>query len=150
MSASNKVVQMFDSYIKKVLINELRNSENEIQRYGEKIKLFSELSYDELCQLIYHDKYEFENAEKTIRLFGSDVVIYNPKVYEILQLIPTNNRNIILLKYFLNKTDVEIGKLFGVASNTITTRRIRTLKKLKKILEAKDNEMWFNAASNNH
>ncbi len=61
-------------------------------------------------------------------------------VAEALNSLPENKRDIILLSYFLDMTDVEIGKQLNLVRSTVQYKRASILRELKKFMEEKGNE----------
>ena len=61
-------------------------------------------------------------------------------VAEALNSLPENKRDIILLLYFLDMTDGEIGEQLNLVRSTVQYRRTSILRELKKFMEEKGNE----------
>ena len=89
----------------------------------------SSLNKQDLDGLVTIDEYEVEN-------FWFDVMGYNIGVKdmllaEALQSLPERKRNIVLLYYYQEMTDAEIGRKLKVVGSTIQEQRQRTLKLLR-------------------
>ena len=125
--------RVFDSFCKKVLKNEARNHYGEMERLRDKETTFSELSAQELEQLSTTD--EYFSTEQIFNVLGSDVIVNDDSIAEALRTLPENNRDIILLSYFLELSDGEIGKKLNMIRSTVQYRRTSTLRELKKIME---------------
>ena len=125
--------RVFDSFCKKVLKHDVRNYYNEIKRRQNREELFSELSEQEMAQLSIMDNYFA--TEQTFKVIGSDVIVNDGNIADALRTLPERNRDIILLSYFLELSDGEIGKKLNLIRSTVQYQRTRTLQELKKLLE---------------
>jgi RNA polymerase sigma factor (sigma-70 family) len=125
--------RIFDSFCKKVLKHEARNYYGEIKRLRDKEVSFSELTERELEQLSTTD--EYFKAEQIFSVFGNDIIVNDDGVAEALRTLPERNRDIILLYYFLELSDGEIGKKLNMIRSTVQYRRTSTLQELKKLME---------------
>jgi len=134
----------FDAFCKKVLRNDVRNYYDEMKRLRDKEVSFSELSERELEQLSTTDKYFA--TEQTFNVLGRDVIVTDENIAEALRSLPERKRDIILLSYFLELSDGEIGKKLNLIRSTVQYQRTSTLRELKKIMkeenadERKDSE----------
>ena len=123
----------FDAFCKKVLRNDVRNNYDEMKRLRDKEVSFSELSETELEQLSTTEKYFA--TEQTFSVLGNDVIVNDESIAEALRSLPERKRDIILLSYFLELSDGEIGKKLNLIRSTVQYQRTSTLRELKKILE---------------
>jgi RNA polymerase sigma factor (sigma-70 family) len=124
---------MFDSFCKKVLTNEARNYHREIKRLRRKEVTFSEMSAQELEQLSTTDKYF--STEQIFNVLGLDVIVNNGSIVAALSNLPQRKRDIILLSYFLELSDGEIGEKLNLIRSTVQYQRTSTLRELKKMME---------------
>ena len=125
--------RVFDSFCKTVLRNELRDYYDEIKRLRDKEISFSELSEQELEQLSTTDKYFV--SEQTFKVLGNDIIVKDESIAEALRSLPERKRDIILLYYFLELPDGEIGKKLNMIRSKVQYHRANTLQELKKLLE---------------
>ena len=123
----------FDCYCKKVLRNEIRNHYVEVKRLRSKEKSFSELTEREFRQLSTTSKYF--TTEHTFNVLGYNVVVNDENIAEALKNLPQQKRDIILLYYFLELSDAEIGNKLNLIRSTVQYQRTRTLQELKGIME---------------
>ena len=123
----------FDCFCKKVLKNELRDFYDEIKRRRDKEVSFSELSERELEQLATTDSYFA--TEQIFNVLGHDVVVCDESIAEALRSLPERKRDIILLSYFLELSDGEIGEKLNLIRATVQYQRTSTLRELKKMME---------------
>jgi len=91
------------------------------------------LSERELEQLSTTDKYFA--TEQTFNVLGNDVIVNDENIAEALRSLPERKRDIILLSYFLELSDGEIGKKLNLIRSTVQYQRTSTLRELKKIME---------------
>jgi RNA polymerase sigma factor (sigma-70 family) len=128
----------FDSFCKKVLKFEARDHYDQIKRRRGKEVSFSELTEQELEQLSTVDKY-FE-TEQIFSVLGHDVIVNDKLIAEALRSLPEHKRDIILLSYFLELSDAEIGKKLNLIRTTVQYQRTSTLRQLKKFMEGQADE----------
>lgn len=126
----------FDSFCKKILKHEARDYYDEInRRRGYEVSL-GELSEQELAQLSVLDEYFKDNI--CFRVLGHDVVVSDKLIAEALHTLPADRRDIILLAYFLEMTDREIGEKLNLVRRTVAYRRTSSLRQLRDFLEQED------------
>ena len=128
----------FDSFCKKVLRNDARNYYGEMKRLRDREASFSELSEQKLRQLSTTDRY-FE-AEQIFTVSDRDIIVNDENIAEALRSLPEDKRYIILLHYFLDFSDVEIGKKLNLIRSTVQYQRTKAVQELRRIMEGNDNE----------
>jgi len=79
------------------------------------------------------DKYF--TPEQSFKVLGRDIIVKNESIAEALRTLSKRDRNIILLSYFLEMSDGEIGKKLNLVRSNVQYYRTNTLKELKKLLE---------------
>lgn len=125
--------QAFDSYIKKVLKYTARDFYEKKKKFGEREISLSGLTGEKLVELAVVDKYFAD--EYAFDVLGWRIKVLDYELGKALTKLPTDNRNIILLSYFLDMSDREIAERLIMARSTVTYRRASTLKELKNRLE---------------
>ena len=125
--------QTFDSFCKAVIRNESIDAFRELAHRREHEIEFSALSPKELESLQADDPYD--SYKKSFRVHGYVVEVCDRSLGEILDYIPSAQRDIVLLSYFLDYSDYEISKLLNMNKNTVQYRRNATLRRLKQLLE---------------
>ena len=123
----------FDSFCKKVLRNEARDHYDEIKRRSYHEVLFSELSAREMDMLFTTDEHPSENYNFSVLGYG--IAVRDERIANAIAALPGEKRDIILLSYFLELSDGEIGKKLNLIRSTVQYQRTSTLRELKKILE---------------
>ena len=122
----------FDSYCKKVLKYEAYNGYREISRRQKYEALFSELPEDAMEQLAAYDRYPWEY--NTFILGGDVILIENDLLADALNALPQDNRDILLMYWFLEMADREIAERMNLARRTINNRRLKSYRLLKELM----------------
>jgi len=123
----------FDSFCKKILKHEARDFYDELKRQRSREVSFSDLSVNQLEQLYTEDKYFV--TEQIFSVLGLDVIVTDDVIAEALQSLPEYKRDIILLSYFLELSDREVGDKLNMLRSTIQYQRKNTLRQLKNFME---------------
>ena len=128
----------FDSFCKKILKHEARDFYDELKRQRSREVSFSELSAKQLEQIYTEDQYFA--TEQIFNVLGLDVSVTDEDIAESLKSLSEIRRDIILLSYFLDLTDREIGDKLNMLRATVQYQRTRALQRLKKFMEGEANE----------
>ena len=123
----------FDSFCKKVLKHEARDYYDELKRQRNREVIFSDLSEKEINQLYTNDKYF--DTEQNFNVLGIDVIVTDDVIAEVLQSLSERKRDIILLYYFLELSDREIGDKLNMLRATVQYQRTSTLRQLKNLMK---------------
>ena len=135
-SSEKKTIQhQYDALAKKTLKGAAKNYQIELAKRAAREVSFSDLSESELAQLFTTDEYESDYFRFGVS--GFDVFVKNELLAEALNALPEKKRNIVLLSYFLDMSDAEIGDLLNVVRSTIFRHRKTALAKIKQYLEEK-------------
>jgi len=127
------VEEMFDSYCKKVLKCTAINYDKKYNYIAEHETLMSDLP-ENLFSLSQSDSY-FQQTHFFEVSTGEIIVVKGDDIARMITLLPIVKREIILLSYFTNMTDSEIGRKLNIVKRTVQYQRTAALKQLKKILE---------------
>ena len=125
-SNEQRIQNQFGAFCTTVLKNEARC----IQREQE--KPLDELTAPELEQTATWDKYFMD--EHVFEVQGLPVVVTGNLLAEAIAQLPEGKRDVILLSYFLGMSDREISERLNVVRQTISKRRLVTLKELREYL----------------
>ena len=68
-------------------------------------------------------------------VLGMEVQVSDDQLSKALKCLPERKRNIILLSYFMDMSDAEIGELMNVVRTTVYRHRTSTLEDLRKMME---------------
>ena len=135
-SSEKKTIQhQYDALAKKTLKGAAKNYQIELAKCASREVSFSDLSESELAQLFTMDEYESDYFH--FQVSGFDVLVKNELLAEALNALPEGKRNIVLMSYFLDMSDAEIGDLLNVVRTTVFRHRKTALAKIKQYLEGK-------------
>ena len=130
--------ERFDSFCKTVLRNHARNYDQVVRR-RRKRECFSE----DICEdTRFRRFFSVDPFQDTyvFRVLDMDVSVEDVFLGAALQALSEDRRAIVLLSYFLDMTDGEIGACLNLIRRTVSYRRGTTLRQLKKYLEDLINE----------
>ena len=83
-------------------------------------------------QLAAYDRYPWEY---NTFILGSDVIlIENDLLADALNALPQDNRDILLMYWFLEMADREIAERMNLARRTINNRRLKSYRLLKELM----------------
>ena len=119
----------FDAFCKKVLRNEARAYLWNMKRQREREAFFSDLSQAELDKLCVMDRYPSDSI--VFSSHGYDLHIDNELVAEAFASLPKDEQSILILRFVLDLTDEEIGRLMGMSRSAVQRHRTSTLKDLR-------------------
>ena len=107
-SEERRIQNQFGAFCTRVLKNEALRIEAEYSRTSDREKPFNDLSENEIAQLNSNDKY-FENSH-VFEIHGLPVVVVGDLLAKALSELSKEKQEIILLSYFLDLSDREIGE----------------------------------------
>ncbi len=125
----------FNSCVIKALKNELKYRKRSKKNRAKRFVNFSDLSKADEEKLCCNDEYEVELFKETITTTLFDAVIHNEMLHKALMSLKDSNREIILLKYWGDMTDSEIGQALAMSQQMVNYNRNKTLKALKILIE---------------
>ena len=109
--------QTFDAFTRKVIRNKSIDIFREYSRQARREVPLSVFSIDELgVQASVSDVYRPYSKDYYVQ--NQLVRVYDPLVGELLQNLPPQRREVILLYYFLDLNDAEIGRLLQIDNTT--------------------------------
>ena len=83
-------------------------------------------------QLAPYDRYPWEY--NTFILGGAVILIENDLLADALNTLPQDNRDILLMYWFLEMADREIAERMNLARRTINNRRLKSYRLLKELM----------------
>ncbi len=131
-------ISEFDSYCKHVLRNEAKDIQRQLARKRKVEISFSDLSEMDLNQLYVFDEYKTD--KHFFHVINEQVALQSNHLSRALKKLSDTKQKVILLSYFLEMTDQEIGEALNVARSTIQYRRSAALKELKAEMEEHEHE----------
>lgn len=131
--------QTLDSFIKTVARNKRIDILREYARQANRETPLSELSPSDISKSAsVTDSYCLYS--RPYRVCNYVIQVSDPIIGEVLQYLTPQRREVILLYYFLDYNDAEIGRLLRIDNTTAKYRRRSALKQLKKLVEDMQNE----------
>ena len=130
--------ETFDAYCKRLIQNEGKNARREISRREKKEVVFSALPESVAARLSYTDSYVVDSG--TFQIDEDTVTIRDASLAKALASLPENWPDVVLLFYFLGKTDKQIGADLHLTPDAVYYRRKHSLGKLKKALRELDSD----------
>lgn len=128
----------FEKYCKTVLRNHKNNLNKKFQRRNKKVVSYNSLPIEERSQFYYQDDYDTEYNH--FNIYGIQIKTKNDLLAEAILSLDQKQKDIILLSYFLDMKNKEIGAMMNLAENTISYHMKKALIKLKKYIEEYENE----------
>ena len=135
-SYEQRIQNQFGAFCVKVLKNEAGYIQREYTRLRDQEKSLGELTASELEQTAVWDKHFMD--EHVFDVQGLPVVVTGDLLADALAQLPEGKRDVILLSYFMDMSDREIGELLDMARRTVQHRRTDTLAELRKRMEDDD------------
>ena len=125
--------ETFDSFCKRVIRHESADAHRELATRAKYETQMSALPVSALDAFSTEDTYHLYC--RTYNVLGRSILVHSQTLGEALQFIIPQHRNIILLYYFLDYSDVEIGRMLGLSTRAVLTRRMAALRRLQQFLE---------------
>lgn len=116
-SFEQAIQAQFDCLAKKVIQRAAMKYRRDISRRWKHESTFSDLSEQELSHFSTLDKYSSDYT--AFNVLGMEVLVSDDQLSKALKIIPEKKRNIILLSYFMDMSDAEIGKVMNLVRSTI-------------------------------
>ena len=91
-----------------------------------------------MCFSTVHEHYPWEY--NTFILGGDVILIENDLLADALNALPQDNRDILLMYWFLELADREIGERLSLSRRTVNNRRQQAYELLKKLMGGDANE----------
>jgi len=126
--------QAFDSYIKKVLKYNARNGYKSRKKRIDSEVFFSELTDSQLIDIAKLDVYSLDDY-RMFNVLDSEIEVKDIELADALAELPETLKDIVILSFFLDLTDREIGEKLSIARSTVAYKRIKSLTKLREIME---------------
>lgn len=138
VSQKKTVRHQFDSFCRKILREEGRDYIRELSRLSQNEVPFSELSEEEMERLSVLDEYPSE--QNHFDVIGYHVVVEDDRLADALSALPAEQREVVLLSYFLDMNDREIAERLKVVQRTVQYRRTSSIKKMRERMEVKTHD----------
>ena len=127
------IENQFDYVCKLSVDNERKDYMKALSRQSKRETLFSDMGDYLVSQFATADSYPSDFH--IFMLNGSAVSVENDLLSEALQNLPDKKRDIILLFYFMDMSDAEIGELLKLNRSTVFRHRTSGLAFIKEFME---------------
>ena len=132
-----KIRHTFDCYIKRSLKREVWNDHRETKARLLNEVVFSDLPEETINALGSFDNYEWECVSFVI---ADDVIfIQNEALAQALMMLTEEERNILLMHWFLHMADREIALQLKLARRTVNDKRHKSYYKLVRLMRGGTN-----------
>lgn len=129
--------QLFDAFSKRVIKNLGIDIFHELLSQSEKEISLSTLPQRDLASLCTADTYQLERNETTFLVGEERIVVTDSRLGQALYFLSPKHRNVLLLHYFADKNELQIGKILNItAAAAVNYRKKKGLDVLRSILEA--------------
>ena len=116
----------------------VRNYRKELARRQAKEISFCEPPEIVVEKLIVWDDYESEYT--TFDVCGTEIRVLDEELAEALKQLPEQSRNIVLMFFFLDMSDSEIGEKLNINRSTSYRHRRNSLEEIRKQLKGRIRE----------
>ena len=103
--------QIFDSFCMTIIDNFSKAIHKRLTAQAKREKSLSTLTPDEMAEIAVHDAYALDL--NTFSVNGEVITIHNPTLAAALRRISPKLRDVILLFYFLEKGEPQIGQILS-------------------------------------
>lgn len=128
----------FDCYCKKTIRYQAISLYQESSRYAERNVSFEDIPNDYFSECGECDTYPI--LQYHFEAFGYKFSVNDYKLVNALLQLPKKKRDIILMYYFANFTLTKVAGMLGKPHQNISYIHVRTLKKLREIMEGGKDE----------
>ncbi|EAC3466956.1 TPA_asm: sigma-70 family RNA polymerase sigma factor [Listeria monocytogenes] len=126
---NEKIEAQLTKYFHKVICNAASNYYK---------KKFHQTKKEHLTENFFDSSMGMTNfEEETLTLLmmkESPISIFNGNFHEVSNYLNSREKQFLIEKFVLEKTDEEIGRLFGISRQAVTNRKHRLYKKLREWL----------------
>ena len=130
-------MHQFDSFCRKIIREEARSYYRAVKRIMERRIPLSNLSEEDGEQGYETNVYPSDRHH--FHAQGYDIAIESDELAEALSELPGGYRNVVLLSFFLDMKEREIGTLMNLVRSTVSYRLNSALRKLRKKMEERRN-----------
>ena len=126
----------FDSKLKKIVRSGVKDYYKSLNRRKKKEVFFSDLPDIVVENIAVYDDYETDYTFFTV--CGNDIRVYNDELAEALKQLSEKKRDIVLMFYFLEMSDSELGERLNITRRSSHRNRTSSLEKIRKMLKQEE------------
>lgn len=135
-SQKQTIRHQFDSFCKKILREEKVDYQRKLITQMNREIPYAELTQKQIDELRVTDKYRSDL--NFFKVFDFEVGVENELLAEAIKSLSPISRDIVLLSYFMDYSDIEISELLNIVRRTVQYRRTSSLCKMKKHMEGQN------------
>lgn len=124
----------FDAFCMKVIHNAAVSIHRKLSTQSAHEVPFNEMADNALSEFWAEDCYPVNGA--VFYASGEAIAVYDPALSLALQYITPQLREIVLLSYFLDHSESQIGKMLHLSKSTVNARKAAALRHLREMIEA--------------
>lgn len=133
LEMEKRLCAMFDFFCKTVIRNYSRNLKRDAVNQKKHLTTVPSSAKYLQCYSIHKDAYPSE--QNVFYVKKQPFIIENETLYLALKSLPENQRNVLLLDYWLKLTDKEIAKRLEVTRRTVYNWRNSAFSKIREYYE---------------
>ena len=131
-----KTIQcQFDCKLKRVVRGIVRNDRKELRRRRNKESALCESPEIVIGKLAVWDEYEGDYT--AFQVCGIEIRVLDDELAEALKSLPERERDIVLMYFFLDMSDMEIGQKFNIHRSSSYRSSSKSLDSLRRKLKDK-------------
>lgn len=129
-SSFEKAIRLqFDCLIRKVIDRTVKNYYRELGRRAKHEVPFCDVTEADLNHVATIDEYSM--GYTVFPVYGTEVRVFDEHLCEAIKALSERQRNIVLMSYFLEMSDIEIGEIIGISRCSVYRSRMRALNIIK-------------------
>ena len=128
----------FDAFCKRTIRNETANAFRQIRIQQDRFVSLSNLPEEGSEALATYDLYPWEYTSFPVD--GDVILIKDDRLADALTTLPQRFRDILLMYWFLELADREIGERLSLSRRTVNNRRQQAYEMLKRLMGGDANE----------
>ena len=132
--------QQFDAFCKSIIRNESIDAHRALSRKFTREVSMENNAFAELSSLQTMDQYHPDAMLFWVQ--GKRIIVSDWALGQALRSLPPYRRDVVLLSYFMECSDAQIGKLLNMDTRTVCSRRTAALSRLRQMLEELADETY--------
>lgn len=125
-SSFEKAIRLqFDYLICKVIDRTVKNYYRELGRRAKHEVPFCDVTETDLNHVATIDEYSM--GYTVFPVYGTEVRVFDEHLCEAIKALSERQRNIVLMSYFLEMSDIEIREIIGISRCSVYRSRMRAL-----------------------